>query len=248
MWQDLRRTAVSAVIVGCAALSFLGTTPSASPSAPPPAWGAFEYAWSSIAGYSTTIVAFEQMGAQVQNVVFDYTFHKPSSATVHVIAGPNAGGTLEWSGGDTVVAHRGSGFLAMFKKSFSLHDPVVTTIRGSSIDQLSFAAVLSHGENTQGTTSQAPGPVIWRRPDPSRSDGPHLRTRQRRVDARNRRPLVHDVHAGARTRIRRLYTRAPGRFLQHQAQYLRRRAVESVSSSPPTNCKTLEVLRDADEL
>ena len=143
-------------------LSFLGTmpTPSASPSAPPPAWGAFQYAWASIARYSTTIAVSEQKGAQVQNVVFEYTFHKPSSVTVHVVKGPNSGVTLEWSGGDTVVAHRGSGLLAIFHKTLSLHDPLVTTIRGSSIDQLSFAAILSHGQNTRGTTSQTPGPVI----------------------------------------------------------------------------------------
>jgi hypothetical protein len=162
MWQYLRRTSLIALIVACAMLSLLGTmtTPSARPSPPPPAWGAFEYAWGGVAGYSTAIAVFEHKGAQVQNVVFDYTFHKPSSATVHVVRGPNAGVTLEWNGGDTVVAHRGSGLLAMFKKTFSLHDPLVTTIRGSSIDQLSFAAILSHGQNTPGTASQAPGPVI----------------------------------------------------------------------------------------
>ena len=157
-----RRTVLSPLIFAYATLSLLGTTttPRALPSTPPPAWGAFEYGWRSIAGYSTTITVFEQKDAQVQNVVFDYTFHKPSSATVHVVKGPNAGVTLEWSGGDTLVAHRGSGLAAMFKKSFSLHDPLVTTIRGSSIDQLSFAAILSHGQNTLGTTSQVPGPVI----------------------------------------------------------------------------------------
>jgi hypothetical protein len=161
MWQYSRRSALIALIEACASLSLLGTmTAALTPSAPPPAWGAFQYAWGSIARYSTTITVFEQKGAQVQNVVFEYTFHKPSSATVHVVRGPNAGVTLEWNGGDTVVAHRGSGLLAVFKKTFSLQDPLVTTIRGSSIDQLSFAAILSHGQNTPGTASQAPGPVI----------------------------------------------------------------------------------------
>lgn len=162
MREDLRHIALSALIVAWATLWLLGamTTPGATPSAPPPGWRAFESAWGRIAGYSTTIAVFEQKGAQVQNVVFDYTFHKPSSATVHVVKGPNAGVTLEWNGEDTVVAHRGSGLVAMFKKTLSLHDPLVTTIRGSSIDELSFSAILSHGQTTQGTTSQAPGPVI----------------------------------------------------------------------------------------
>ncbi len=162
MWPVPQFRYMIALIGVCAILPLLGvmTTPSATPSAPPAAWSAFEYAWGSITGYSTTIAVFEQKGAQVQNVVFEYTFHKPSSATVQVVKGPNAGVTLEWNGGDTVVAHRGSGLVAMFKKTLALHDPLVTTIRGSSIDQLSFAAILSHGQKTQGTTSQAPGPVI----------------------------------------------------------------------------------------
>jgi hypothetical protein len=126
----------------------------------PPAWAAFERAWAGIAAYSVTIAVFERKGTQVQNVVFDYTFRKPSTATVHVVKGPNAGVTLVWSGGNTVVAHRSSGLLSIFKKTLSLHDPAVTTIRGSSIDQLSFAAILAHGQDTAGPTSQAPGPVI----------------------------------------------------------------------------------------
>jgi hypothetical protein len=42
----------------------------------------------------------------------------------------------------------------------SLQDSQVTTIRGSSIDQLSFGAILAHGQQTPGTLSQGPGDVI----------------------------------------------------------------------------------------
>jgi hypothetical protein len=103
---------------------------------------------------------FEQKDAQVQNWVFDYTFRKPSSATAHYNVGPNAGVTVVWNGGDTVTAHRGGGLLALFKRTFSLHDPIVTTIRGSSIDQLSFAAILDHGNGGGGTVSEGLGPTI----------------------------------------------------------------------------------------
>jgi hypothetical protein len=65
-----------------------------------------------------------------------------------------------WGGGNTVVAHRGSGFTALFKKSFALHDPKVTTIRGSSIDELSFAALIAHAQDTPGVISQEAGPTI----------------------------------------------------------------------------------------
>ncbi len=59
-----------------------------------------------------------------------------------------------------MVAHRGSGLSALFKKTFSLHDPQTTTLRGSSIDQLSFGAILDHAADTEGTIEQVDGPMI----------------------------------------------------------------------------------------
>ena len=126
----------------------------------PAAWMAFALAWVGITGYSARVTVSEQLGAKTQQEVFDYTFLKPSSATMHVITGPNAGVTVVWGGGTTVVAHRGSGLAAMFKKTFPLHDPQVTTIRGSSLDQLSFAAILAHGDDTAGIVAEGSGPTI----------------------------------------------------------------------------------------
>lgn len=120
---------------------------------------AFASAWAGITGYSARVTIFEQKGTQTQNLVFDYTFRKPSNVTVHVVAGPNAGVTLTWDGGATVAAHR-SGLAAMFKRTLSLHDSLVTTLRGSSIDQLSFGAILLHGEQQAGGVSEAPGNTI----------------------------------------------------------------------------------------
>ncbi|MEO7203269.1 MAG: hypothetical protein ABIZ82_11825 [Candidatus Tumulicola sp.] len=67
---------------------------------------------------------------------------------------------LAWDGGASVVAHHGSGLAAMFKKTISLHDPLVTTLQGSSIDQLSFGAILAHGQQATGTLSETPGETI----------------------------------------------------------------------------------------
>jgi outer membrane lipoprotein-sorting protein len=114
----------------------------------------FAAAWSRVTAYKATVTVFERKDAQVQNVVLDYTFRKPSSVTVHVDAGPNAGVTMIWDGGTTVVAHRGSGLAALFKKTFSLHDPQATTIRGSSIDQLSFGAILAHAQQEAGKLTE----------------------------------------------------------------------------------------------
>ncbi len=126
----------------------------------PPAWDAFTRAWAGIAGYNATVTTFERKGAQVQQMVFDYNFRKPSNATVRIIQGPNAGTTIVWEGGTTVTAHRGSGLIALFKRKFSLHDPLATTIRGSSIDQLSFGAILAHAQQTLGGISQSRGEEI----------------------------------------------------------------------------------------
>ncbi len=136
-------------------------TPSPQPPSPvPPAWTAFGHAWTNISAYSATVTVFERKGTQVQNSVFDYTFRKPSRATVHYNKGPNAGVTVVWTGGSSVVAHRGSGLMALFKKTFAIHDPAVTTIRGSSVDQLSFAAILAHAQDTAGPITEASGPSI----------------------------------------------------------------------------------------
>jgi outer membrane lipoprotein-sorting protein len=121
---------------------------------------AFTSAWDTVTAYSATITIFEQEGVKVQNVVFRYTFRKPSTVTVDVIGGPNNGVSLLWTGGATVTAHRGSGLVGVFKKTLPLHDPQVTTIRGSSIDELSFAKILTHAQQTAGAISQGPGMTI----------------------------------------------------------------------------------------
>lgn len=116
---------------------------------------AFAGALSGVSGYGATVTIYDQKDTQTQNVVFDYTFSKPSNVTVHVTGGPNTGVTLDWNGGSTVVAHKGSGLAAMFSKTLSLHDPLVTTLRGDSIDQLSFNAILAHVQQQTGTLSVA---------------------------------------------------------------------------------------------
>jgi hypothetical protein len=130
------------------------------PPADPPAWAAFKTAWANVNAYSATVTFFEQLGTQTQNSVFDYNFRKPASATVHFLKGPHAGAILVWNGGPTVVAQLGSGLMGLFKKTLSLHDPQVMTIRGASIDQLSYAGIVTHSQNTPGTVSQGPGPTI----------------------------------------------------------------------------------------
>jgi len=121
---------------------------------------AFKQTWANITSYSASVAIFERQGSEVQSSVLDFTFTKPSTATVHFTEGVNAGVTLVWDGGDTVVARRGSGLMGLFSKRFPLHDPQVTSIRGSSIDQLSFASIIAHPQAMAGTVSQEPGPLV----------------------------------------------------------------------------------------
>jgi hypothetical protein len=148
--------------VACASLLMLGggTAFSAAPSRSSSALSAFTSAWAAVTAYSATITVFEQKGIKVQNVIFRYTFRKPSTVTVDVIGGPNNGASLRWTGGTTVSAHRGSGLAGLLKEKLSLHDLLVTTIRGSSIDQLSFSQILAHAQQTPGAISQGPGMTI----------------------------------------------------------------------------------------
>lgn len=148
---------------GATLLLFILPTPSQAQSPAeilyPPAWAAFARAWSEITAYSATVTIFEQKGTQVQNSVFEYHFRKPSNATVG-LSSPYSGVTIVWEGGLTVDAHRGSGLMALFKKRFSLHDPQMMTIRGLSVDEGSFGAILAHSQGAPRTISQGPGPTI----------------------------------------------------------------------------------------
>jgi hypothetical protein len=135
-----------------------GTASSAAASSTP-ALAAFTKAWATVTAYNTTITVFEQKGVAVQNVIFKYTFRKPTTVTVDVVGGPNNGVSILWKGGTTVSAHR-SGLASAFSKTLSLHDPKITTIRGSSIDQLGFSQILAHARTTAGKFSQGPGPLI----------------------------------------------------------------------------------------
>jgi outer membrane lipoprotein-sorting protein len=127
---------------------------------PPPLLEAFARAWNDVTAYSATVSVFSAKGADAQNIVFDYTFRKPSSFIVHVVAGPNAGVTLTWNGGPTVQASRGRGLFSLLKRTIPLHDPLVTTVRAESIDQLSYGAILAHAEQTPGMLDQSPGESI----------------------------------------------------------------------------------------
>jgi len=149
----------SGLHVGTYALGSAKTPPSTASTKSPPAIVAFAHAWKMLKSYSVTLTIFEREGTKTQNMVFDYSFTKPSSVTTRVVEGANKGARLTWDGGSTVVVRRGSGLLSIFKKTVSLHDPLVTTIRGSTVDQLGFGAILAHSQQPGGLSESGGGMI-----------------------------------------------------------------------------------------
>jgi outer membrane lipoprotein-sorting protein len=159
----MKKSLILAVVCANLLATGCGSTLSAVPSRSSSALSAFKSAWAAVTAYSATITVSERKNAKVQNMVtkvFKYTFRRPSTVTVDVVGGPKSGVSLLWTGGTTVIAHRGSGLGGMLKKTLSLHDPQITTARGSSIDELSFGHILAHAQQTPGKISQGPVETI----------------------------------------------------------------------------------------
>jgi outer membrane lipoprotein-sorting protein len=87
--------------VACATLLMLGSTTASSSAAPRSSstLSAFRSALAAVTAYNATITVFEQKGVKIQNVIFKYTFRKPSTVTVDVVGGTNDGVSLLWTGG-----------------------------------------------------------------------------------------------------------------------------------------------------
>lgn len=112
----------------------------------------FAKAWSALNGYTATIQLFETKGGNTEHAVFAYTYRKPQSVTMHVNQGPSAGATVTWSGGPTVSASKSGAFGITLSKNVSLNDPLVTSLRGYTVADLSLPGILSHAQQTAGTS------------------------------------------------------------------------------------------------
>lgn len=112
----------------------------------------FATAWSALNGYTATIQLFETKGGNTEHAVFAYTYRKPQSVTMHVNQGPSAGATVTWSGGPTVSASKSGAFGITLSKNVSINDPLVTSLRGYTVADLSLPGILSHAQQTAGTS------------------------------------------------------------------------------------------------
>ncbi len=113
----------------------------------------FAKAWSRVNGYNATIQLYEVKGGSNEHAVFAYSFTKPSTVGMHITQGPNSGANVKWEGGPSVYASKSGAFGITMGKTVSLNDPMVTSLRGYSVSDLSFGGILAHAQQTGGTLS-----------------------------------------------------------------------------------------------
>lgn len=116
----------------------------------------FAKAWSGLQGYNATIQLYEVKGGSSEHATFTYSFTKPTTVTMHVNQGPNAGATVKWTGGSSVYASKSGAFGITMGKNVSLNDPLVTSLRGYTVSDLSLAGMLAHAKQIAGTLASGP--------------------------------------------------------------------------------------------
>jgi outer membrane lipoprotein-sorting protein len=144
------RIAATAAI---AALVFCSSAAHASP-AGDAALAAFSNAWDGVHTYTCTITAHEVLGSNVQDRVYHASFMRPNNLRMDIVGGAGKGGAAIWSGGDTVYGHQG-GFLSFIKLHLNIHDSKAVSLRGTTIAQASFGALLQRFKDMKTSSLDA---------------------------------------------------------------------------------------------
>ncbi|HLJ82690.1 MAG TPA: hypothetical protein VKT51_00770 [Candidatus Eremiobacteraceae bacterium] len=98
-------------------------------------------AWSQVQTYTVTMTARETQGSDVQDRVYDLYYAAPNHVRMDIVDGAGKGSQALWTGGDTVDGHQG-GFLRFIHLHLKLTNPIATSMRGVTIAQATFGAVL----------------------------------------------------------------------------------------------------------
>ena len=114
----------------------------------------FTAAWAKVNAYTCTITAHEVAGSRVQDRTYTMKFRKPYDTRMDLTGGDGRGSAVVWDGSSRVYGHQG-GFLAMFKKHLDLHDKMATSIRGTTVAEANFGALLDHIKGLKGATVDA---------------------------------------------------------------------------------------------
>ena len=152
---------IAAAMLAASALGSIGAAPhsAVAPSPSPPAGEAalakFAAAWDKLHAYTCSLTAHEALGTRVQDRTYDLTYRKPYDTKLVITGGDGKGGAAVWHGGDTLRGHQG-GFISFIKLNLSIHDPRATSIRGTTIAQANFGAILEHLQTLKATVSANP--------------------------------------------------------------------------------------------
>lgn len=111
-------------------------------------------AWEKVNSYTCTIVAREVSGTRVQDRTYAMKFRRPFDTRMDVTGGDDRGGAGVWRGGDTVKGHQG-GFFSFVKLNLNIHDPKAVSVRGTTIADANFGALLQHIKGLKGATIDA---------------------------------------------------------------------------------------------
>ena len=147
------RMTIVATAATLAALSSMTGAARATP-AGDSALAAFATAWAGVHTYTCTITAHEVKGRDVQDRVYHLAYMRPNNMRMDIVGGAGRGGAAVWTGGDTLVGHQG-GFLSFVKLHLNIHDPKAVSLRGKTVAQASFGALLDRIKSLKVSTIDA---------------------------------------------------------------------------------------------
>lgn len=125
---------------------------------PGDAMGQYAAAWEKVTTYTCTITSREISGSKVQDRVYAMFFQKPHNTRLNVTGGDGRGSAAVWDGGDTVTGHQG-GWLSAIKLNLNIHAHLATSLRGTTIADANWGAILDHltGLKSTATTAENDG-------------------------------------------------------------------------------------------
>jgi outer membrane lipoprotein-sorting protein len=143
---------VSKIRLSVMAALFIGTTSAARADNTSSNLRAMQKAWSQVTSYTATIVSDEIPEGQSTTPfdrTYDFKFLKPHTAQFVITDGAGRGAAATWDGGYQVRFHQG-GLLSALKMTVSTSDKRVASVRGDSIDSLSFGTQIDVFATTEG--------------------------------------------------------------------------------------------------
>lgn len=206
MPPDALRVLVLAVAVAVGGPAGAGSAPATGPGPGERALARFAQAWADVHTYRCRVIEHEVKGSQVQDRVYRLAFSRPHDVLMQIVQGDGRGGVAVWHGGSRVEGHRG-GLLSFVHLNLDIHNPLATTLRGTTIAQADFGALLDHLRHLQregaalGVGRQDGRTTLVAKPDDPAADGGV--TRETLVLGANHLPVEYEQQIDGRT-VRRV--------------------------------------------